>query len=160
MNIRKSTLWRVPLYCIIAGKISFYLIIYFVSKFAVIKTPTDTGTITVTIDDAKVLLFYGIIFVVSILAGRFFFHTMTRKEIFLSSTIIVVFYMIITVIQFIMGNITGSFAILFMYLSQTFEWSTFISQLFLKIGGMQFQWIATFFQNLMPYLFVFFGKKE
>ncbi len=27
-DIRKNTLWRVPLYCIIAGKISFHLIIY------------------------------------------------------------------------------------------------------------------------------------
>ncbi len=160
MNIRKSTLWRVPMYCIIAGKISFHLIIYLISKFAVIKTPNDTGTIEVTIDDTRVLLLYGIIFAVSILAGRFFFHTMTRKEIFFSATIIVAFYMIITIIQFIMGSITGSLAIIFMYLSEASEWSHFIWELLVKLGGTQLHWIGSFFQNLMPYLFVFFGKKE
>lgn len=155
MSSRKNDLWKVPLYCMIAGIVSFYLIVYVFGRFTIVTLPDGT----ITSDNTRILIVYGGVFVATVLVGgMFFLRKMTRKEIFFSATIIVVFQMIISLIQWILGGTTGQLGVTFMYLSRIYEWCGGISQLILTMTGNL--WLGIFIQNLMPYLFIAFGQRS
>lgn len=88
MRVRKKTLWRVPLYCIIAGVVIFYLMIHLLARFAIVTLPDGS----VEVNDTRSLIIADVVFTAVVLLGGFvFFHNMTKKEIFFSATIIVAF---------------------------------------------------------------------
>ena len=66
MNIRLSTLWKVPVYCIVTGFLSFNAAIYLISHFAIIQQDGEISS-----DPAKVLIIYGLIFAVTLFIGGF-----------------------------------------------------------------------------------------
>lgn len=154
----KKNLWKVPLYCIIAGRVSFYLIAYVFKDF-IIRTYPDGS---IAHNNTGLFMVYGGVFVVTVLiGGMIFFRKMTRKEIFFSATIIVVFQMIISLMQLLMGGSVGLARLLGinpMSLSRLYDWSGVVYQIILKMRVNA--WLAIFIQSLMPYLFIVFGQRS
>ena len=157
MEIRKNTLWRVPVFCAAAGIVSFYLMIWWLGRFAIEKVVEGDQTI-VSVNNNKSLLLYGILFIAAVLIGKFFaFRDMTRKEIFWSATILVVFLQTVFLIQLMLGGVTGTLGVIMLYLSEISEWSRLISQLIFRFTDNL--WIGGFIENFAPYVFVLFGKR-
>lgn len=161
MGVRKNTLWRVPLYGIVAGIVSYYLVVYVLGRFMIVTLADGT----VTIDDTRSLILYGAIFVAAVLIGGvFFFRKMTKLEIFLSATILVAIQMAITLLERIIfggTGISGTAGVVFMYLYRISTWSSIVSQLVIRGSEnlMDLIWVGAFVENLAPYLFVLFGRK-
>lgn len=153
MPIRKNTLLTVPLYCTAASLITFFLVVYGVGRFALITQPDGT----VTSDEGKTLLIYGFILAASLLiGGPLLFTKMTKKEIALSAAIWAAFHLVLVLIGYA-APLSGSTGVLYMYLSMTNDWCSFIPLL-----------LMVFLPNILlcdlvgllsPFLFVLFGKR-
>ncbi len=154
MKIRKKILWKVPLFCIAAGMAAFNVVVFLIGQFTIVTLPDGT----ITSDGTRVLIVYGVIFIVTLIVGGMVFRNMTRKEIFFSASIIVAIGLIIDLIQWAFNLTTGPGAVFFIYASQIFEWSSIVSQLLYRVS--ENIWFGAFFGSLTPYLFIPFGKKE
>ncbi len=151
MQILKKGLLRVPLFCVLAGYVSFSLIVHVFARFAVVTNP-DGSTVT---DQGRVLLIHGVVFGLTLLVGRLFFRRMKRREIAQSATFLVVALLAVTLSQLREGG-SGMLGISF-YLSIVSEWCRFVSQLASRITGNA--WMGAFLEALMPYIFTVFGQK-
>lgn len=155
MKVRKEILWKVPLYCILAGVISFNTVVYLIGRFMIVTLPDGT----ITSDSTRMLIGYGAIFIVTIIVGGMvFFRNMTRKEIFFSASIVVAIGLIMNSLQWAFNLTTGTVAVFFMYASQIFEWSSIVPLLLYRVD--ENLWLGAFIGSLTPYLFILFGKKE
>lgn len=155
MDIRKNTFWKVPLYCIVAGILVYILCVYYLLQLAIVKHPDGV----ITTDNTRVLIIYGALFLGTLLIGGLvFFRGMTRKEIFFSASILVIYGVILIFIQEAFNLTTGPVAFLMMILFRPFEWSSFVVQIFFRLSNNL--WIGVVLQVLAPYLFVLFGKKS
>lgn len=153
--VNKKVLWKVPVYSIIAGLISFRLDVYLFGRFTLTTLPDGS----ITVNDTASMILYGLILVgVVLLGGLYFFRKMTKKEIFISASILVALHIIILIVQWAMQATTGATAIFFLYWAETLEWTNFISLMLMK--GIDNLWICTFIGCFAPYLFIPFGKKE
>lgn len=153
MKTSKSKLWKVPLYCIFVGVIAFYIVVNFLGKFMVTTLPDGR----ITLDNTHALIIHGVIFILALIVGGLvFFRNMTRKEIFFSASIIVVFGLIVTLTQWVFNLTTGPGTIFFIYASLAFEWSSIVPQLLYRVN--ENLWLGAFIGNLTPYLFILFGK--
>ncbi|AMJ41563.1 hypothetical protein [Anaerotignum propionicum] len=151
----KKIFWKVPLFCIAAGVIAFYMEVFLMIRFVIVKLPDGT----IKTDNTRELIIYGSIFIVTlIVGGMIFFRNMTRKEIFFSASIIVAIGLIMDLTQWAFNLTTGRGAVFFMYASQIFEWSSIVPQLFHRVN--ENLWLASVIGSLTPYLFIPFGKKE
>ncbi len=152
--MRKNTLFTVPLFCIAASLVSFYLIVYGIGRFAIVTLPDGT----VTSDANRSLLIYGFILAASlIIGGLLFFKKLTKKEILVSATIWAVFHLVLLLIE-LLFDVTGSLAAAISYLGMTSDWCSFIPMLLMRLTN-SFIFSAVV-GCLSPYLFVFFGKKR
>jgi len=155
MKISNKILWKVPLFCIIAGVIAFYTVVYLIGPFMLETLPDGT----ITSDDTRTLIGYGAIFIVTLMVGGMFvFREMTRKEIFFSASIVVVIGLLLNLLQWIFSLTTGIGAIFFMYASRIFEWSSIVTLLLFRVSDNIS--VIVFISSLTPYLFILFGKKE
>ncbi len=154
MKNYKDIFWVIPLYCVIAGILSFHIVIAMIARFAIMTLPDGT----ITSDDTKTMIIYGVIFVIVVLIGKKLFHFMTKKEIFVSASILVLFQFVITLIQCCIGKMTLTTALVFMYLSQISEWSSIVSLLLFKVTNHIY--IGEFVKVFAPYIFVLFGLKN
>lgn len=81
----KRSWWKVPLYCICASWICFYLKVRWFGWF--IRATLPDGSITV--DNTRALILSGVMLAVVLLVGGLFFvRKMTKKEIFCSASIL------------------------------------------------------------------------
>lgn len=155
MKISKKILWKVPLFCIIAGVIAFNAVVYLIGRFMIVTLPDGT----ITADSTRMLIGYGVIFIVTVIVGGMvFFKNMTRKEIFFSASIVVAIGLLMNAIQLAFNLTTGTVAVFFMYASRIFEWSIIVPLLLYRVN--ENLWIGAFIGSLTPYLFILFGKKE
>lgn len=154
MEIRKNTLWRVPVFCLIAGEFAYHIVLRLLIRWALVPLPDGT----LTIDSGKEMLIYGLILIATLLIGRWFFRTMNRKEIFVSASILILFDLTLTGIQFLLPPTKGAYALFFLYASRLFEWSNLIYQLIFQITGSI--WAGVFLNCLAPYLFVLPGRRK
>lgn len=152
--MRKNTLFTVPLFCIAAGFLSFYLIVYGVGRFAVVTAPDGS----IYADTGRELLIYGCIFAASlIIGGLLLFSRLTKKEIAISATIVVVYQLVIILLQTFLSP-TGNLAVTLSYLGMVNEWSTFVPlALYHLTGGLL---LSAMLGAFTPYVFVLFGKKS
>ena len=153
MRIRKSTLWRVPVYCVLAGIAAYFLVVLLAGPFLAVTLPD--GAITVDLNRQYIL--YGAIFVLALLLGGLvFLRHMTRLERFASASIVVAFGLLVTVIQGAFQLTTGPSAVLFAYTARVFEWCGIVPQLLMKLGlG---PWLCSIAEAFVPYLFILFGQ--
>lgn len=155
MNIRPKTLWKVPVYCICAGFISFWLVVHLIAKIGVIILPD--GSISTSTTNATLLEIF--IFAATMGIGYFLFRNMTKKEIFWSATIIVTILLILQIYQVFMFKIDIAAAnAVGMWNVYATEWCRIIPLVCQYI--IPGQWVAAFVCCFVPYTFIIFGKKE
>ena len=156
MTVRKNTLWKVPIFCIITGFISFYLSVFLMSKFAIAILSDGS----VTIDDTRSFIIQGIIFLLVLVIGGFLvFRNMSKIEIFFSASIVVIFQIALIFIQLIFNITTGPGAIYFFYIINLINvWSNAVTEILCKV--INNVWICSFISSLTPYLFIPFGKNQ
>ncbi len=149
MNIKKETLWYVPVFCFFAGIISSQILIWEMRFFA----SENLGNGGIYVYTSRFLMFFGINFILVLIAGFFIFRKIPRKDIFFSALLMAMIQIILLIIQTASGAVTGY--MLFHYLSQ---WCTFFSTLTHEKLGSEF--IGNIIQCLIPFIFVLFGKKS
>jgi hypothetical protein len=155
VNIRKETLWKVPLFCVVAGISVYILCVYVLLRLAIVNLPDGV----ITSDNTRVLIIYGALFLGTLLIGGLvFLRDMTRKEIFLSASIVVLYGVILIIIQWAFNLTTGHGAIWTIYLFLPFEWCSVVPQIFFRLNDNL--WLGAMVQVLTPYLFVLFGRKS
>lgn len=133
------------------GVVAYHAAIFLLSRFAVVTLPDGN----VTTDDVRTWILYGILLVVTLLVGGFiFFHGMTRKEIFCSASIVVLFDLITDLIS---RFVTGTGAVVFYYIAQIYEWRAIVPMALYQINLSPL--IISIISALVPYLFVLFGKR-
>lgn len=149
----KRSFWRVPLISLIAGLLYNPCYIRIVLHFGVI----EPGVI-----DSKIALLTsgGLMIVFLFLGGIVLLRNETRLEIFVSSSIVVVYGILLLVIQVLSGSMTGSAAVVFMHLGTPLEWMCFPSSLSLYLKEqMSITVPIGYLRFFIPWLFVLFGKK-
>lgn len=153
MSSWKNYIWKVPLFCVISGIIDFHLSVRML-LWSIVRLPDGT----VTSDNTKVTIVYAIIFVACLLIGGFvFFRKMTKEEIFYSTSIFVVYGLLLALIQKLFHITSGVAALWMIYLWRPFEMFTFVSQLLINLGVNI--WGTILIEIFTPYLFILFGKK-
>ena len=149
----KRSFWRVPLISLIAGLLYTPCYVRIVLRFGVI----EPGVI-----DSKVSLLTsgGLLIVFLFLGGIALLRNETRLEIFVSSSIVVVYGILLLVIQVLSGSMTGPAAVVFMRLETPLEWMSFPSSLGLYLKEqMSITVPIGYLRFFIPWLFVLFGKK-
>lgn len=153
MDTWKKSCWKIPLFCVIASNVDFYISIKML-MWAVVRLPDGT----ITIDNTKSLIVYGAIFVANLLVGWLvLFRKMTRSEIFYSASAFVIYGAIILFLQWAFNITTGPAAVWLMRMWRPFEMFTFIPELLTMVSINS--WIPAFLQIFAAYLFVLFGRR-
>ena len=135
--------------------ISFHLNVLLISKLALVKIYDGT----VTSDTSRVMILYALVLFTTVLLGGFlFFKNMTRKEVFLSASIMVAVNILLLSIQWILKSGTGFTAGIMLYTAEIYEWSMFIPLMLMKV--IDNVWICSLVGCFVPYLFIPFGRKE
>lgn len=154
MNIRLNTLWRVPVFCLAAGWLTFYITIY-MGWFYVVKTTGPDGVTDVSIDPIRSTLLDAALFVlVLLIGGLWLFRSMTKAEIAVSAAIIAAFYLAVTILELVLPSFPTALSFM---LAKFFDWTSAIYSLLYQITHqLEFSMILSCFA---PLLFVLFGKK-
>lgn len=153
--VNKKVLWKVPVYSIIVGLVLFRLNVYVLGRFMLVTLPDGS----ITVNETASLLLYGLMLVGTVLLGGLvFLRNMTKKEIFLSASILVVLRILAILLQWGLDATTGPLAILFLYWAEAHEWSVFISSILFRV--IDNLWVCALIECFAPYLFLPFGKKE
>lgn len=149
----KRSFWRVPLISLIAGLLYTPCYVRIVLRFGVM----EPGII-----DSKISLLTsgGLLIVFLFLGGIVLLRNETRLEIFVSSSIVVVYGILLLAIQVLSGSMTGPAAVVFMRLETPLEWMSFPSSLGLYLREqMSITVPVGYLRFFVPWLFVLFGKK-
>ncbi|MDD3347079.1 hypothetical protein [Oscillibacter sp.] len=155
MKLRVNTLWRVPVFCIAASWISFYLTVYLGGFFFTVQTIGADGVTEVSVDPLRSAIFNGGLFlIVLLLGGLWAFREMTKAEIAVSAAMISAVYLSATFLQLYFPNFPVSLSVELAVLQ---NWTGTLGSFLLKITD-QFAF-SVLSGNLAPFLFVPFGRK-
>lgn len=152
MNVRIGQLWKVPVFCIAAGYISFYAYVFLVSRFGITVLPDGSYTANQVVSTIFSFLLFG----ATLFGGNWLFRSMTRKEVFISATILVVIHLALQTLQLLSSNYDFTFRI-GIYMTYANEWCRIISQLLHSMTNNV--WIGAFAVCFAPYLFVLMKKR-
>lgn len=154
MNIRAKELWKVPVFCIVAGILYWYIYVYLVAWVGVQTLPDGS----IGANPVVTWLADAVLFAATLLTGWRIFRKLSKKELFWSATILVVPLLVLVVIQLIVGTRLGFISQLSLFYTEIVTWGQFITQLlFLLTKSSAFCAIATAFH---PYIFILFGHKQ
>ncbi len=153
-NLKKS-IWRVPLIAIIAGFLYNPLYVRIVVRFGVIEPGV--------IDDKVSILTSCTLLIATLVSGWIFLlRKQTRADIFVSSSVVVVYGLLLFGLQLLTRSTTGPAAVTFIHLGKPLDWTIFPIELGLYVEehagfSIPFLGIVHFF---VPWLFVLFGKRS
>lgn len=86
--MRVRTLWRVPVFCLLASAVSYWLTIFPGYLFYVNRVTNADGSIEVSVDPLRGTLFKIALFLLVLLPGGLWaFRSMTRREIACSAVL-------------------------------------------------------------------------
>lgn len=156
MKVRKQTLWRVPVYCLVASWLSFYATVYLGRFFFVVTTVGEDGVVVGSIDQVRSGIFNGALFlIVLLLGGLWAFRSMTRVEIAVSAGIMTIFYLILVGLQLALPQFPGS---LIFHVATIQNWTGVLTSLLFKVTGQPT--LSAVLACLAPLLFIPFGRKQ
>ena len=147
MNLRPQTLWRVPVYCILSGLVSYYLTVYVGGFFFRSEN---------SIDPLRSALFSGVLFLLILFAGGlWFFRAMTKAELAVSAGIASAIFLAIALAQLYLPGfpLTLSFRLAIIQ-----NWIATMASLFQKLTG-RFT-LSVILSNFAPLLYIPFGRKQ
>ena len=155
MKMRRCTLWRVPVYCVIASILSYYMTIAL--SFLYIDTDVSVdaeGAIETMINPVRSATMDGTIFLAVLLVGGFwFFRSMTRKEIAISAAIMSAIYLVFVIWEIWLATPFP----LWLAIIQVQNWISHLAFVLIRLPESSIL-LCTFLPCFAPFLFVLFGK--
>ena len=145
----RKTWWKVPLYCIVASWVSFQLETI-LGRWTLVTLPDGS----LTTDFTRWRIVEAVLLAAIVCVGGFlFFRRMTRKEIFFSASVLVVFNVAAGFITSQMQPVAS------VYFGWMTGWSGVVSSLLFSLT--QKPWLASIVQWVLPpYIFGLFGRKD
>ena len=154
MKLRPGTLWRVPVFCIIASWLSYYITIYG-GFFYVVRTTGADGAVEVSVDPLRSTLFQGVLFLaILLLGGLWAFRSMTKLEIAASAALISAVYLVVLLLQLYLPGFPPALSV---WLAPFQNWKGILSSLLLRFINFHLALAASAFA---PFLFVPFGRRQ
>ncbi len=154
MKLRPGTLWRVPVFCIIASWLSYYITIYGGFLYVVRTTGAD-GAVEVSVDPLRSTLFQGVLFLaILLLGGLWAFRSMTKLEIAASAALISAVYLVVLLLQLYLPGFPPALSV---WLAPFQNWKGILSSLLLRFMNFHLALAASTFA---PFLFVPFGRRQ
>ena len=154
MKLRPGTLWRVPVFCIIASWLSYYITIYGGFLYVVRTTGAD-GAVEVSVDPLRSTLFQGVLFLaILLLGGLWAFRSMTKLEIAASAALISAVYLVVILLQLYLPGFPPALSV---WLAPFQNWKGILSSLLLRSINFHLALAASAFA---PFLFVPFGRRQ
>lgn len=154
MKLRPRTLWRVPVFCIIASWLSYYITIYGGFLYVVRTTGAD-GAVEVSVDPLRSTLFQGVLFLaILLLGGLWAFRSMTKLEIAASAALISAVYLVVILLQLYLPGFPPALSV---WLAPFQNWKGILSSLLLRFMNFHLALAASAFA---PFLFVPFGRRQ
>ena len=154
MKLRPRTLWRVPVFCIIASWLSYYITIYGGFLYVVRTTGAD-GAVEVSVDPLRSTLFQGVLFLaILLLGGLWAFRSMTKLEIAASAALISAVYLVVLLLQLYLPGFPPALSV---WLAPFQNWKGILSSLLLRFMNFHLALAASAFA---PFLFVPFGRRQ
>lgn len=154
MKLRPGTLWRVPVFCIIASWLSYYITIYG-GFFYVVRTTGADGAVEVSVDPLRSTLFQGVLFLaILLLGGLWAFRSMTKLEIAASAALISAVYLVVILLQLYLPGFPPALSV---WLAPFQNWKGILSSLLLRFINFHLALAASAFA---PFLFVPFGRRQ
>ena len=154
MTLRPRTLWRVPVFCIIASWLSYYITIYG-GFFYVVRTTGADGAVEVSVDPLRSTLFQGVLFLaILLLGGLWAFRSMTKLEIAASAALISAVYLVVILLQLYLPGFPPALSV---WLAPFQNWKGILSSLLLRFINFHLALAASAFA---PFLFVPFGRRQ
>ena len=154
MKLRPGTLWRVPVFCIIASWLSYYITIYGGFLYMVRTTGAD-GAVEVSVDPLRSTLFQGVLFLaILLLGGLWAFRSMTKLEIAASAALISALYLVVILLQLYLPGFPPALSV---WLAPFQNWKGILSSLLLRFMNFHLALAASAFA---PFLFVPFGRRQ
>lgn len=154
MKLRPRTLWRVPVFCIIASWLSYYITIYG-GFFYVVRTTGADGAVEVSVDPLRSTLFQGVLFLaILLLGGLWAFRSMTKLEIAASAALISALYLVVILLQLYLPGFPPALSV---WLAPFQNWKGILSSLLLRFINFHLALAASAFA---PFLFVPFGRRQ
>ena len=155
MNVRIRTLWKVPVYCVVASWISFYLTVYLGGFFFTVKTVGADGVTQVSADPIRSAIFNMALFLIVLLIGGLWaFRSMSKAEIAVSSAIASGFFLLIVLAQLYIPSFPISLSIRLAYIQ---NWTGTVSSFLLKLTDNLT--VSVILSSFSPMLFILFGRK-
>lgn len=154
MKLRPRTLWRVPVFCIIASWLSYYITIYGGFLYVVRTTGAD-GAVEVSVDPLRSTIFQGVLFLaILLLGGLWAFRSMTKLEIAASAALISAVYLVVILLQLYLPGFPPALSV---WLAPFQNWKGILSSLLLRFMNFHLALAASAFA---PFLFVPFGRRQ
>lgn len=148
----KKNIWRVPLIAIIAGFLYTPCYVRIVLRFGVIEPGV--------INDKVSLFASGFLLAAALILGWvFLLRKQTYTDIFISSSVVVAYNLLLWLVQFLTGDITGYVSIV---LNTPLAWTIFPTELGFYLQehtGFTIPFYG-FIRIFVPWLFVLLGKKS
>ncbi|NCE64273.1 hypothetical protein D1159_06655 [Pseudoflavonifractor sp. 524-17] len=142
MNIRWNTLWRVPVFCVIASWVSFMIMVYMGGFFYA--------------DPVRSAIFDGAVFLIILLIGGLLcFRSMTRAEIAVSAGIISSIYLAVALAQLYVPGFPVSLSVT---LARFRNWTSIVAAALANLINSPL--ISITAASFVPFLFVPFGRKQ
>ena len=155
MNVRIRTLWKVPVYCVVASWISFYLTVYLGGFFFTVKTVGADGVTQVSADPIRSAIFNMALFLIVLLIGGLWaFRSMSKAEIAVSSAIASGIFLLIVLAQLYIPSFPISLSIRLAYIQ---NWTGTVSSFLLKLTDNLT--VSVILSSFSPMLFILFGRK-
>lgn len=155
MNVRIRTLWKVPVYCVVASWISFYLTVYLGGFFFTVKTVGADGVTQVSADPIRSAIFNMALFLIVLLIGGLWaFRSMSKAEIAVSSAIASGIFLLIVLAQLYIPSFPISLSIRLAYIQ---NWTGTVSSFLLKLTDNLT--VSVILSSFTPMLFILFGRK-
>ena len=154
MKLRPGTLWRVPVFCIIASWLSYYITIDGGFLYVVRTTGAD-GAVEVSVDPLRSTIFQGVLFLaILLLGGLWAFRSMTKLEIAASAALISALYLVVILLQLYLPGFPPALSV---WLAPFQNWKGILSSLLLRFMNFHLALAASAFA---PFLFVPFGRRQ
>ena len=155
MNVRIRTLWKVPVYCVVASWISFYLTVYLGGFFFTVKTVGADGVTQVSADPIRSAIFNMALFLIVLLIGGLWaFRSMSKAEIAVSAAIASGIFLLIVLAQLYIPSFPISLSIRLAYIQ---NWTGTVSSFLLKLTDNLT--VSVILSSFSPMLFILFGRK-
>ncbi len=151
----KRNLWKVPVFCLAASWVCYYLTIYLGGFIFGEREMGADGIIQISVNQLRADIFHGALFLAALLAGGIWFRrSMSRREIAVSALMASAVYLLLELLLSCSDQFSVSQILTF---SRFCEWNrSFAAPLLRLTDNQAVSYVAA---ALAPLLFILFGKK-